>query len=177
MEDNMFIRIIKSKNHEYIKIVENYREDGKVKQRVVANLGKVEDMSEREAENIASKLLLLAKSKKDIVQQRATPQIEELNRYNYGYVVYKKLWNRFKLDSILDKLVEDREIQYDFKSVIFSMVVDRLLKPKSKLALVENKDDYFNINDNLHINYIYRSLDILAKNKICLLYTSPSPRD
>ena len=40
----MFIRIIKSKNHEYIKIVENYREDGKVKQRVVANLGKVEDI-------------------------------------------------------------------------------------------------------------------------------------
>ena len=164
----MFIRVVKSKNHEYIKIVENYREDGKIKQRVVANLGKVEDISEREAENIASKLLLLANSKKDIVEYRATPQIEELDRYNYGYVVYKKLWDRFKLDSILDKLVEDREIQYEFKLVVFSMVIDRLLNPKSKLALVENKDDYFNINDNLHINHIYRSLDILAKNKIAI---------
>ncbi len=164
----MFIRIIKSKNHEYIKIVENYREDRKIKQRVIANLGKVENISAREAENIASKLLLLANSKKDIVEEQGTPAIEELDRYNYGYVVYKKLWDRFKLNKILDKLVEDREIKYEFKSVIFSMVVDRLLNPKSKLALVENKEDYFHINDKLHINHIYRSLDILAKNKITI---------
>ena len=162
----MFIRVIKSKNHEYVKVVENYREDGKVKQRVIANLGKLENISVREAENIASKLLLLANSKKDIVEERAIPNIEELDRYNYGYVVYRKLWNRFKLDSILDKLVEDKNIKYDFKSVIFSMVVDRLLKPKSKLALVENKEDYFNINDELQLNHIYRSLDILAESKI-----------
>ena len=51
----MFIRVINSKNHKYIKVVENYREDGRVKQKVIANLGKLEDISEREAENIASK--------------------------------------------------------------------------------------------------------------------------
>jgi len=162
----MFIRVTKSKNHEYVKVVENYREDGKVKQRVIANLGKLEDISQREAENIASKLLLLAKSKKAVTQNELLPNLEELGRYNYGYVVYRKLWNRFKLDEILDKLVEGREIEYDFKSVIFSMVVDRLLKPKSKLALFNNKDDYFNLNDKLNINHIYRSLDILSQNKI-----------
>jgi transposase len=162
----MFIRVIKSKNHEYVKVVENYREDGRVKQRVIANLGRLENISAREAENIASKLLILTNSKKNIVEERTVPNIEELDRCNYGYVVYKKIWNRFKLDKILDKLVEDRKIKYDFKSVIFSMVVDRLLKPKSKLALFENREDYFNINDKLKINHIYRSLDILAKNKI-----------
>ena len=159
----MFIRVINSKNHKYIKVVENYREDGKVKQKVIANLGKLEDISEREAENIASKLLLLTKSKKAVDKEKSTPSIEELDRYNYGYVVYKRLWDRFKLDEILDKLVEDKEIEYDFKSVVFSMVIDRLLKPKSKLALVENKEDYFYINDELQLNHIYRSLDILSK--------------
>ena len=162
----MFIRVINSKNHKYIKVVENYREDGKVKQKVIANLGKLEDISEREAENIASKLLLLTKSKKAVDKEKSTPSIEELDRYNYGYVVYKRLWDRFKLDEILDKLVEDKEIEYDFKSVVFSMVIDRLLKPKSKLALVENKEDYFYINDELQLNHIYRSLDILSENKL-----------
>ena len=162
----MFIRVINSKNHKYIKVVENYREDGKVKQKVIANLGKLEDISAREAENIASKLLLLTKSKKAVDKEKSTPSIEELDRYNYGYVVYKRLWDRFKLDEILDKLVEDKEIEYDFKSVVFSMVIDRLLKPKSKLALVENKEDYFYINDELQLNHIYRSLDILSKNKL-----------
>ena len=162
----MFIRVINSKNHKYIKVVENYREDGKVKQKVIANLGKLEDISAREAENIASKLLLLTKSKKAVDKEKSTPSIEELDRYNYGYVVYKRLWDRFKLDEILDKLVEDKEIEYDFKSVVFSMVIDRLLKPKSKLALVENKEDYFYINDELQLNHIYRSLDILSENKL-----------
>ncbi len=81
-------------------------------------------------------------------------------------MVYRNIWNRFKLDEILDNLVEDRAIEYDFKSVVFSMVVDRLLNPKSKLALFNNKDDYFNLNDKLNINHIYRSLDILADKKI-----------
>jgi len=162
----MFVRVIKSKNHEYVKVVESYREDGKVKQRVIANLGKLENISPKDAENISSKLLLLAKSKKAVTKENSLPEIEELDRYNYGYIIYRKLWNRFKLDDILDRLVEDRAIEYDFKSVVFSMVVDRLLKPKSKLALVENREDYFHINDELHINHIYRSLDILAENKI-----------
>ena len=134
----MFIRVIDSKNHKYIKVVKNYREDGKVKQKVIANLGKLEDISEREAENIASKLLLLTKSKK-AVDEKSTPSIEELDRYNYGYVVYKRLWDRFKLDEILDKLVEDKEIEYDFKSVVFSMVIDRLLKPKSNMRFLHIK--------------------------------------
>ena len=164
----MFIRVTQSKNHQYVKVVENYREDGKVKQKVIANLGKLEDISIKEAENIASKLLLLAQSKKAVVEERSLPNIEELERYNYGFVVYRKLWERFNLDEILDKLVENREISYDFKSVVFSMVVDRLLKPKSKLALFNNKEDYFNINDDLDINHLYRSLDILADNKIAI---------
>ena len=45
------------------------------------------------------------------------------------------------------------------------MVVDRLLKPKSKFAMFNNKDDYFSINSSLNLNHIYRSLDILALNK------------
>jgi len=164
----MFIRVTKSKNHQYVKVVENYREEGKVKQRVVANLGKLEDISQKEAENIASKLLELAKSKKTVCEEKSLPNIEELDRYNYGYVVYRKLWDRFRLDEILDRLVEDRAIEYDFKSVVFSMVVDRLLKPKSKLALFNNKEDYLGINDELQLNHIYRSLDILADNKITI---------
>jgi transposase len=162
----MFVRVTKSKNHEYVKIVHSYREDGKIKQKVVANLGKLEELSQKEAENIASKLLLLVKSKKALTQEKNVPNLEELDRYNYGYVIYRKLWNRFKLDEILDSLVDNKAIEYEFKSVVFSMVVDRLLKPKSKLALFNNKDDYFNLNDKLNINHIYRSLDILAQNKM-----------
>ena len=161
----MFARVITSKGKEYLNIIENYRDGKKVKQRVVANLGRVDKLNINSIENLAEKLLKIVESKKRLTNS-IEPQIEELDRYNYGYVVYRNIWNRFKLDDILDKLVEDKNITYDFKSVIFSMVIDRLLKPKSKLALFNNKEDYFNINNELQLNHIYRSLDILADKKI-----------
>jgi len=161
----MFARVITSKGNKYLNIIENYRDGKKIKQRVIANLGRVDSLNINSVENLAEKLLKIVESEKKLTKS-IVPEIEELDRYNYGYVVYRNIWNRFKLDEILDKLVEDKDITYDFKSVIFSMVVDRLLKPKSKLALVENREDYFNINDELQLNHIYRSLDILSENKI-----------
>jgi len=161
----MFARVVTSKGNRYLNIIESYRDGKKAKQRVIANLGRVDKLEIDSIERLAEKLLSVVESEKKI-EQTSTPNIEELDRYNYGYVVYRKLWNRFKLDKILDKLVIDKKIKYDFKSVVFSMVVDRLMKPKSKLALIENKEDYFHINDELQLNHIYRGLDILAANKI-----------
>jgi hypothetical protein len=40
----MFFRVKKSQNREYLQIVENRREDGKVKQRVLATLGRIEQL-------------------------------------------------------------------------------------------------------------------------------------
>jgi len=161
----MFLRVINSKNHKYIRIVENYREDGKIKQKIIANLGRLEDITTKEAENIASKLLELVNSSKKISDDYKVPSLEELDRQNYGYVVYKKIWDRFKFDTILDEIVKGKRVEFDFKKVVFSMVIDRLLSPKSKLALFNNRDDYIDINEDLKLNHIYRSLDILADNK------------
>ena len=163
----MFARVITSKGNEYLNIIETYRDGKKVKQKVIANLGRVDKLKIGSIEKLSQKLLEIVESSKS-VNQSSVPNIEELDRYNYGYIVYRKIWDRYKLDEILDKLIEDIDIKYDFKSVIFSMVVDRLIKPKSKLALIENREDYLNINDKLQLNHIYRSLDILAENKIAI---------
>jgi transposase len=163
----MFARIIKSKGNEYLNIIETYRDDGKVKQKVIANLGRVDKLKTTSIEKIAKKLLEIVDSSQ-VITESTIPKLEEMDRYNYGFIIYQNLWNRYKLDDILDNLVIDKKIKYDFKSVIFSMVVDRLLKPKSKLALMENKEEYFDINDELQLNHIYRSLDILAENKIAI---------
>ena len=81
----MFLRVVNSKKHKYIKIVKNYREDGKIKQKVIANLGKLEDLSVKEAENIASKLLELVNSSKSVTENNI-PSLEELDRENYGNI-------------------------------------------------------------------------------------------
>ena len=107
----MFLRVVDSKKHKYIRIVENYREDGKIKQKVIANLGKLQDLSIKEAENIASKLLKLVNSSKSVSDCNNIPPLEELDRENYGYVVYKKIWDRFKFDEILEKIIDNCQVK------------------------------------------------------------------
>lgn len=160
----MFARVITSKGHKYLNIIDTYRDGKKIKQRVIANLGRVDELNKTSIENLAAKLLEIIDSDKKL-DDKIVPHIEELNRYNYGFIAYRNIWNRFKLDDILDSISKDKKIQFDFKNIVFSMVIDRLLKPKSKFALFGNKDDYFKINDNLKLHHIYRSLDILSNNK------------
>ncbi len=160
----MFARVITSKGHKYLNIIDSYREGKKIKQKVIANLGRVDELDKTSIENLAAKLLEIIDSDKKL-DDKLTPNIEELDRYNYGFIAYKNIWNRFKLDDILDSISKDKKIQFDFKNIVFSMVIDRLLKPKSKFALFGNKDNYFKINDNLKLHHIYRSLDILSDNK------------
>ncbi len=160
----MFARVITSKGHKYLNIIDTYRDGKKIKQRVIANLGRVDELNKTSIENLAAKLLEIIDSDKKL-DDKIVPHIEELDRYNYGFIAYRNIWNRFKLDDILDSISKDKKIQFDFKNIVFSMVIDRLLKPKSKFALFGNKDDYFKINDNLKLHHIYRSLDILSNNK------------
>lgn len=160
----MFARVITSKGHKYLNIIGSYRDGKKIKQRVIANLGRVDELNKTSIENLAAKLLEIIDSDKKL-DDKLVPHIEELDRYNYGFMAYKNIWNRFKLNDILDSISKDKKIQFDFKNIVFSMVIDRLLKPKSKFALFGNKDDYFNINNNLKLHHIYRSLDILSNNK------------
>jgi hypothetical protein len=54
----MFARVITSRGKKYLNIINGYRDsDGKVKQKVIANLGKVDELNKTSIEKIAVKLL------------------------------------------------------------------------------------------------------------------------
>ena len=124
----MFARVITTKGHKYLNIIDSYRDGKKTKQKVIANLGRIDELNKTSIENLASKLLEIIDSDKKL-DDKLVPNIEELDRYNYGFIAYKNIWNRFKLDNILENIITDTKIQFDFKNIVFSMVIDRLLKP------------------------------------------------
>jgi len=60
----MYLKLVKSKNYTYLKICESYRDKGKVRQRVVANLGRLDILQKHGLENIVNDLAKFISSEK-----------------------------------------------------------------------------------------------------------------
>jgi len=165
----VYLKCVKSCGYEYLKIVESYRDssDGKIKHRVIVNLGRVDKLLKHDAliKKIIDKLGGDNYFNKDDINKDG-----EAKELNYGYYVLKKIWNSYKLDTFflkelnrLDISIEDKE---EFLKTLFSMVVHKaLMSEASKLGYFDKKEFFYELNDDLKLHNLYRYLDILEKMK------------
>ncbi|KFI34799.1 transposase, partial [Peptococcaceae bacterium SCADC1_2_3] len=105
----MFIKITKSGQHKYAQLVKSYRENRVVKHKVMLNLGRLDQIENNPSiQRLAVRLQELSKVKNRV----DLDSFSEAQIVNWGYVVYKKIWNEFDLDSILTKLKESGKTQF-----------------------------------------------------------------
>lgn len=157
----MFVKITKSGNHKYCQMVSSHREGGKIKHTVLFNLGRLDSIEGNPSfQNLAFRLLEISKAK----SVTNLDDISEAEISNWGYIVYKRIWEQFGLDSTLAKITKKGKTQFDLSKSSFLMVANHLLAPKSKLAIYAGQDRYTNLSP-VELNELYRSLDILSKHK------------
>jgi transposase len=157
----MFIKITKSGSYKYAQAVESYRENGKVKHRVLFNLGRLDIIKDNESyQNFARRLLQLSNAE----IPASLDSISEAEMSNWGYIAYKKIWNDFGLDKILSSIASKTKISYSLSKTSFLLAISHLLNPSSKLACYNRQDRYVGLRP-VGLNDIYRSLDILADSK------------
>jgi transposase len=115
--------------HEYIRIVEAYREDGKVKQRVVADLGRKDLLVE-----ILPQLRRLLTGDADLeAGDSTTPQLGDAS--NWGPVlVVRALFDQLGLWAILDQHLGKAK-GVPFADRAFALVANRLIAPASEHGL------------------------------------------
>jgi len=159
----MFLKTTISQGHKYLQIIQSYRKDGKVKHRVVANLGRADAVANSGWENIITAIQKYLNKNQSKFRDIST--LKEKARVNYGYIVYKKLWDKYSLTKLLDELVGASKIEYDFSTIVFSLVIDRLLIASSKRSFYINRDRYLEYDEQLRLHQVYRVLDILSANK------------
>jgi transposase len=153
----MYLRISKGRQKNYLVLVEGYREDGKVKQRTICNLGPINEKTTKEALLLGKKLLnhFGASSLID-----GSELVEEA-RSNWGaYEILQRLWQIYSLDKFFTKKLDSRKLQYDLQGVLQVMLAGRLCRPTSKLALYENQDFYDGFA-KFPLQDLYKSLDEL----------------
>lgn len=157
----MFIKVTKSGKYEYAQLVRSYRENGVVKQEVLLNLGRLDQIANNPSiQRLAIRLQELSglKNRVDL------STISEAQIANWGYVVYQKIWKMLELDKILARIQEKGNTQFSLNEACFLMVIQHLLEPQSKLGTYHHQNRYLNL-PSIELHHLYRSLDILCDYK------------
>jgi hypothetical protein len=127
----MFVRVKRSVqesgSYEYLQIVESVREGERVRQRVVANLGRRDRLV---AEGALDGLLVsLAKfsERLRVVEKVRTEGVQAHAARSWGpALVFERLWQQQGVDAVLRDLARKRRFEFDPERVAFALALQRL---------------------------------------------------
>ncbi len=161
----MFIRITKNKKGDaYYHLVESYREQGKVRQRLLLALGRVED---GKLEKVAA---ALNKHLDTIQVLDLAKHIDIETAYVYGsLLVLDRLMEQLGINQVIDAIVQQHDrVKINIRKVLFTLIASRFIKPVSKLALHDRWIERLYpemVDHDLPLQHMYRSIDLLATHK------------
>jgi len=163
----MYTRISKikynDKTYRYLRIVESIWRKGKVVQRVIANLGDINLIDKDNLYNLSVSLARYAGKKPLSIEE-----LEAVSALHYGEVITARaIWDSLNLNQILkNSLALRKKMNFDYCLCIFIMLVNRLIAPRSKLAITKWQERIY-IEEGVKPKYQHflRSLNYLAKAK------------
>lgn len=166
----MYTRVMKQKNkdgslREYLCILESYRENGKPKQRMIANLGRIG--TEVTPEKIDVLMQHLEKHANKVSIINVLKDLESKASLAYGeMLLFRKVWNTLGIDQILRKLLSKTEKQVDYVEAMFMATCNRLKDPRSKKGVSEWKEGVYEPKwEGLALHHMYRGMDYLLSKK------------
>lgn len=158
----MFARVKKSGLYEYLQIVQNRREGTKTIQRVVATIGRMDQIQQKgEIENLvrslsrfSQKVLLILSGKSDV---RADA------RKIGPALICERLWKELGVGKIIRRLLAGRKFEFDVERAIFLTVLHRLFVSGSDRSCDRWRRDYvIDGVDALSLHHLYRAMALLG---------------
>ena len=165
----MYVRKTTSKNKDgstrtYVQIVQGYRENGKVRHKIIANLGRIESLQEGQIDNLMEHLEKFAKE----TWIRSRPEnlrIEWTKQWGPA-LIFHRLWEELSVGPDLQTLLNGTEKTSPLAEAAFAMVLNRLCDPQSKLGVSEWATTVYRQEfEQLQLQHYYKSLDFLAEYK------------
>jgi transposase len=128
----------------------------------MANLGRLED-ADKILPDMVEKIAQFSKKLKVINLSREM-QNDWVKEYG-PVIIFKRIWERLGLDKFLKEYLQDRRLEFKAEEVIYTMVLNRLLEPKSELATHEWAKGLYGVTEVPDLHQWYRSLDFLLEHK------------
>lgn len=132
----MFVRVKRSDSGgrpvEYLQIVESVRHGGKVRQRLIANLGRRDELVASGALDALTRSLAKFSERVRVVDKVRSDGIQAHDARSWGpALVFRRLWEQQGLPSLLEEFADGRRFGFDVERTCFALALQRLCAPGS----------------------------------------------
>jgi len=159
----MFARVKKSGKYQYLQIVENNKVKGKVKQRVIATIGRLDHLRDKgRVETLIrslsrfserAMLILTGNSDPDAVTVKIGPAL-----------IFERLWEQTGIKAALQRLLQERRFEFDVERAVFLTVLHRLMASGSDRYCDRWRRDYAVAGtEQLELHHLYRAMGFLGE--------------
>ncbi len=160
----MYTRIKKSGRNEYLQICRSIREGKKVKQQVIATIGRMDRLKEKgEIEKLVRSLAKYSEKVLMILSGKGNPKALT---YKIGpSLIFERLWEETGIQSVLQKHLGGRNFTFPVERALFLTVLHRLLVSGSDRFCDRWRRDYSIAGiDNLKLHHLYRAMGWLGEH-------------
>ena len=167
----MFVRTQTNGSRTYLLIVDNQWVDGKVKQRVLLRLGRLDQLlANGQLDSLIQSLGRLSEKLTILGAHAQGDSIATRSARIGPALIFQRLWQACSIDQVLTSLLRGRRFEFPVERAIFLTVLHRLFAPGSDRAAEKWKDDYaIEGVSELDLHHLYRAMawlgEVLPKDR------------
>jgi transposase len=164
----MYLKEVSQKNKDgtlrtYLQLVQSRRVNGKPRQVLLVNLGRVDGDDGKEKIDKLTQALVEASTRLALFDAGRDLQADWSKEYG-PVLIFKRLWEELGFKKVLGAEFEDVQTQFDLREAIFNMVLNRLTQPSSKRQLNLWEEDIYSVQP-FSLQHYYRAMDYLIEHK------------
>jgi arginine repressor len=160
----MFFRTKASGPRTYLQVVENRWEGGRSRQRVVATLGRLDQLQQSgQLDGLLVSGARLARSVL-LLSEHAQGRLPTIAIRHIGpALVFQRLWHLTGCQHVIQQLLKGRRFEFPIERAIFLTVLHRLFDPGSDRAADKWKESYqIEGCEDLQLHHLYRAMGWLG---------------
>jgi transposase len=159
----MFSRVKKSGQYEYLQIVENRKVGGKVRQRVVATIGRLDQLHAKgQVETLIRSLSRY--SEKVLLVLSGRGHARTATKMIGPALIFERLWKELGIEKVIKGLVVGRRFGFDVERAIFLTVMHRVFVSGSDRFCDKWRRDYVIEGvGGLALHHLYRAMTFLGE--------------
>jgi Transposase DDE domain len=161
----MFARDKRIGPYTYVYLVENVREEGRTKQRIIANLGRKEVVVARgDLDRLARSVARLAQRSMVLSVAEGEAPPNAMCRRIGPALLFERLWQEVGCRAVLEELAAQRQFEFAAERATFLTVLHRLFVSGSDRAAEKWRADYrIEGTEALQLHHLYRAMAWLGE--------------